>query len=85
VKLSWLLPALLLLFPPLSCASYKNYYYHVDDPFSEQLDWYYNRQVQHKRNLLIASLCFAGGFVLASYFNTARSMDWGDPRFNQAG
>lgn len=86
MKFLWLLLALPLLVLPVSCASTGgNYYYHPDDPFSEQLDLSYNRQAKHKRRLFIAALCFAGGFVLASCFNTARSMDWGNERFNQAG
>jgi hypothetical protein len=85
VKLIWLPLALPLLFLPASCASHGPYYYHPDDPFSEQLDLSYNRQAKHKRNLFIAALCFTGGFLLASYFSTAHSMDFGEPWFNRTG
>ncbi|MDR2094654.1 MAG: hypothetical protein LBP76_03945 [Treponema sp.] len=69
----------------VSCASNRQFYYHGEDPFSEQLDEYYNSQKKHKRNLIISAASFGGGFLMGTYFMTARSMDFGDPVFNQIG
>jgi amino acid permease len=55
-----------------SCAGQPNYY-HIDDPFSEQLDTYFNTQARYKNKLIFSALVFAGGLIGSTVFTTYRS------------
>jgi hypothetical protein len=63
---------LLLVTFLVSCAG-QPAYYHIDDPFSEQLDTYFNTQVSYKRKLIVSSLVFAGSLIGGTIFTTYRS------------
>jgi hypothetical protein len=65
------------------CQSTGNYY-HTDDPFSEQLDYYYNNQQKHKKWFVLSALAFAGTFAFGTYFATNRSLG-NDSLFNNIG
>jgi hypothetical protein len=67
----------------VSCSSQANYY-HLDDPFSEQLDTYYNNQASYKDRLIFSSLVFAGSLITATIFTTYRSYNGGST-FNTVG
>jgi O-antigen/teichoic acid export membrane protein len=77
----FLIPLLITLL--VSCAGQPPYY-HIDDPFSEQLDTYFNTQRSFKNKLIFSSLIFAGGLIGGTIFTTYRSYN-GDSTLNSIG
>ena len=57
----------------------------IDDPFSDQLAYYYKKQQQSKTALLASALAFSGSFAAGTYFATSRSLGKNSARLNNAG
>lgn len=51
----------------------------VDDPFSDQLHYYYHRQQSGKTGFLVSALAFALSFAAGTFFLTTRSLQGESP------
>ena len=56
-----------------SCSTYQKKI-GVDDPFSDQLEFYYRKQQSGKNFFLISAVMFATVFAYGTYFATERSL-----------
>jgi len=73
MNVSKIIAAVLIVIMFTSCASQPKKI-GIDDPFSDQLYFYYRKQQWGRRWFFVSTLSLAGSFAVGSYFATTRAL-----------